>query len=175
MTRVVTVGHSTRSVDELVQILRSYDVTVLADVRTVPRSRHNPQFNTDVLPDQLAPHGIQYVHLPGLGGLRKPRPDSPNAGWRNATFRGFADYMQTDDFERALDEFVALASASPVAIMCAEALPWRCHRSMVADALTVRGVEVDHATAPDRAEPHRLTAFARVEGTSITYPGHTLF
>jgi uncharacterized protein (DUF488 family) len=168
---IYTVGHSTRSLDELVALLRSFDVTTLVDVRTVPRSRHNPQFNTDALGPALRPHGLAYVHMPALGGLRKPRKDSPNAGWRNQSFRGYADYMQTPPFAEALDQLIALSERSTPAIMCAEAVPWRCHRSLVADALLARGLPVQHIMAPGRANPHKLTAFARVTGTQVTYPG----
>jgi len=168
--RVDTIGHSTRTLDELVALLRAFDVSVLVDVRTIPHSRHNPQFNRDALRAALPRRGIRYVHLPALGGLRRTRKDSPNTGWRNASFRGFADYMLTDEFEIGLAELRGLAKEGRVAIMCAEAVPWRCHRSLIADALTVRGAQVEHITGPERSHPHRLTAFARVEGTRITYP-----
>ncbi len=169
--KVYTVGHSNRSLDQLVAMLGSFGVKTLADIRTVPRSRHNPQFNTDGLGAALAPHGIAYLHLPGLGGLRKPRPDSPNAGWRNQSFRGYADYMQTEAFGQALDGLLAVAARAPTAVMCAEAVPWRCHRSLVADALLARGVPVAHILAADRANPHKLTSFARLDGARVTYPG----
>jgi uncharacterized protein (DUF488 family) len=168
---IYTVGHSNRSLDELVALLRSFDVKTLVDVRTVPRSRHNPQFNTDVLGPSLRPHGIAYLHQPALGGLRKPRKDSSNAGWRNESFRGYADYMQTDAFAQALEQLIALGGESTSAVMCAEAVPWRCHRSLIADALLSRGVSVQHIMAPARANPHKLTAFAHVDGTRVTYPG----
>ena len=169
--RLYTVGHSTRSLDELVALLRSFEVSILADVRTVPRSRHNPQFNREALRSALRRRRLRYVHLPALGGLRHARRDSPNTGWRNAGFRGFADYMLTPDFEAGLAELRALAAEGTVALMCAEAVPWRCHRSLIADALTVRGARVEHITAAGRAFPHRLTPFAQVEGLHITYPG----
>ncbi len=167
--RIYTVGHSTRSLDELVALLRAAGVTVLADIRTIPRSRHNPQFDSEALRTALRARRIRYVHLPALGGLRRARPDSVNTGFRNASFRGFADYMLTEGFESGLSELRALA-ASPVAVMCAEAVPWRCHRSLVADALTVRGAEVEHITGAGRTSQHRLTPFAHVEGTRVTYP-----
>jgi uncharacterized protein (DUF488 family) len=166
-----TVGHSNRSLEQLVGLLDSFGMKTLADIRTVPRSRHNPQFNTDTLGASLAPHGIAYTHLAALGGLRKPRMDSPNAAWRNESFRGYADYMQTPAFTDALEGLIELAGRSPTAIMCAEAVPWRCHRSLVADALLARGIAVAHIMAPGRANPHKLTSFARVQGATVTYPG----
>jgi uncharacterized protein (DUF488 family) len=167
---VHTIGHSTRSFDELVQALRSFSIDVLADVRTIPRSRHNPQFGADVLPAALAKEGIRYVHLPKLGGLRRASKTSVNTGWRNTSFRGFADYMLTEPFAAALIELCELAAGAKVALMCAEAVPWRCHRSLIADALTVRGAHVEHIASPSHSSPHRLTPFARVTGTQITYP-----
>lgn len=169
--RVYTVGHSTRPLGELITLLQAHGVVRLVDVRTIPRSRRHPQFNRDVLPEPLGAAGIDYAHLAGLGGLRKPRADSINTGWRNAGFRGYADYMQTPEFAASLEALLALSREAPTAIMCAEAVPWRCHRALIADALTVRGVEVRHITSVGPAEPHALTAFARVDGFRITYPG----
>lgn len=169
--RILTVGHSTRTLDELVALLRAFGVSVLVDIRTIPRSRHNPQFNGDALRKSLRSRRLRYVHLPELGGLRRSRGDSPNTGWRNASFRGYADYMLTEDFEAGLAKLHALTTAGSVAIMCAEAVPWRCHRSLVADALHVRGAKIEHITSGTRSTPHRLTAFARVEGQRVTYPG----
>jgi hypothetical protein len=169
--RIYTIGHSTRSLDELIAQLRAFKVSVLVDIRTIPRSRHNPQFNGDSLPSALAARGLRYVHLPRLGGLRRARKDSLNTGWHNASFRGFADYMATEDFESGLGDLRALAATKTVALMCAEAVPWRCHRSLVADALAARGAHVEHITGPSRSIPHRLTAFARVQGARVTYPG----
>lgn len=168
--RVYSIGHSTRTLDELVHLLQAAGVTVLADIRTIPRSRHNPQFNADSLPKALGAHGLRYAHLTRLGGLRKARKDSINDGWRNASFRGFADYMLTDDFEVGLAELRALATTDTVALMCAEAVPWRCHRSLVADALTARGAEVQHITGSARSTRHRVTPFAKVDGNRVTYP-----
>jgi uncharacterized protein (DUF488 family) len=168
---IYTVGHSNRTLEELIAMLRSFEVSVLVDIRTMPRSRHNPHFNGDALDAALRPLGIRYAHVRELGGLRKARKDSPNAAWRNASFRGYADHMATDDFERGLTQLGALAARGTVALMCAEAVPWRCHRSLVADALIARGVQVEHISAPSRAKPHKLTPFARVEGTRVTYPG----
>jgi len=170
--RIYTVGHSTRSLDELVALLEAFRISILADIRTIPRSRHNPQFNGDALPEALAPHGIRYVHLPRLGGLRKARRDgTQNAAWRNASFRGFADHMQTEEFEAGLAELRSLTVQGRVALMCAEAVPWRCHRSLVADALTARGACVEHLTGSARPSPHHMTSFARIEGPRVTYPG----
>ncbi len=165
-----TVGHSTRSLEDLVALLRAFEVSILADIRTIPRSRHNPQFEGDTLREALRRRRIRYVHLAALGGLRHARRDSPNTGWRNASFRGYADHMLTPEFEEGLAELRALAADATVALMCAEAVPWRCHRSLVADALTVRGALVEHITGARSASAHRLTPFARVEGLRITYP-----
>ena len=167
---VYTIGHSTRPLEEFIEILRGFAVALVADVRTVPRSRHNPQFNRETLPRGLAVAGIDYVHLPGLGGLRHPRKDSPNQGWRSPAFRGFADYMLTPEFEAGLSQLLDLARERRTALMCAEAVPWRCHRSLIADALAVRGVRVEHLLGPGKAQPHRLTPFARVEGGRLSYP-----
>ena len=151
-------------------MLESHGVTDLADVRTVPRSRHNPQFNKDSLPVALERAHIRYHHWPGLGGLRHPRKDSVNKGWRNASFRGYADYTQTAEFTRNLDELIEAARGRRVALMCAEAVPWRCHRSLIADALVVRGIPVSHIMSAASATPHALTPFARVNGHEISYP-----
>jgi uncharacterized protein (DUF488 family) len=168
--RILTIGHSTRSIEEFIDVLQSNGIQIVVDIRTVPRSRHNPQFNADSLPQSLAAAGIGYVHPAELGGLRRPAHDSINTGWRNATFRGFADHMQTPGFEAAIEELVALARDKQAVIMCAEAVPWRCHRSLVADALTVRGIDVAHIIGGAMPRPHRLTPWAKVEGTRITYP-----
>jgi len=166
---VLTIGHSTHPIDEFIGILRAHSVELLVDVRTVPRSRHNPQFNRDALPAALEAVGIRYAHLPGLGGLRRARRDSVNTGWRNASFRGFADYMQTPEFRAALAELIELAGERRVAIMCSEAVPWRCHRSLISDALLVRGIPVEHIMSAAGPKPHALTPFARVDGDKITY------
>ena len=171
---ILTIGHSTRSMKDFLNLLRAHGVKRLVDVRTVPRSRHNPQFNQDALPKVLRHAGIAYIHLPELGGLRHARRDSSNTGWRNASFRGFADYMQTPEFETGLDKLIKSAARTQVAIMCAEAVPWRCHRSLIADALVVRGIQVEHVTSATHAQPHSLTTFAKVEGTRIAYPSEML-
>jgi len=168
--RVLAVGHSTRPLAELLELLRSCAVATLADVRTIPRSRRNPQFSMAQLARALPRVGIRYVHLPRLGGLRHARKDSPNRAWRNASFRGYADYMQTGEFEEGLVELRALAREGPVALMCAEAVPWRCHRSLLADARFARGVVVEHIVGRGRTRPHRLTPFAALEGRRVTYP-----
>jgi len=166
-----TVGHSTRSLDELTALLHEHGVTLLADVRTAPGSRRMPHFTKAALAASLPARGIRYAHLPELGGLRRPRPDSPNTGWRNERFRGYADHMADADFGAGLDRLVAWGRDRAVAIMCAEAVPWRCHRSLIADALLVRGEGVVHIIGPGRAQAASLTPFARVEGGRITYPG----
>ncbi len=165
-----TVGHSTRPVAEFIALLRAHGIQQLIDVRTIPRSRHNPQFNQDQLPRSLEQAGIRYLHLPGLGGLRRARRDSVNTAWRNASFRGFADYMQTLEFEVALDDLIRLVHDRRTAIMCAEAVPWRCHRSLIADALLVRGLNVEEITSETRTRPHTLTPWSCVTGQRITYP-----
>ena len=166
----MTVGHSNRPLPELVGILKAHGIDLLVDVRTVPRSRHNPQFNRETLAEPLAAAGIRYLHMPGLGGLRHPRPDSPNTAWRNLSFRGYADYMQTPEFAKSLDELIRLEDRNRPAVMCAESLPWRCHRSLIADALAARGIPVWHIMTAGKAEPHVLRDFASVEGTKVTYP-----
>ena len=171
VTTVFTIGHSTRTIGEFVELLHAQGVRQLVDIRTIPRSRHNPQFGQDQLPGSLAEASIRYSYLAKLGGLRSSRQDSLNAGWRNASFRSYADYMQTDDFAAGVDELVALAEKAPTAIMCAEAVPWRCHRSLVGDALLVRGLEVLDIIGPGPPRLEHLTSFAVVSGLTITYPG----
>src|SRR5690242_2133925 len=171
---MLTVGHSNQPIGEFLRLLKAHGVKRLVDVRTVPRSRHNPQFNRDSLPGSLAAEGIAYAHMPGLGGLRHPRKDSVNTGWKNLSFRGYADYMETSEFSESLQGLVKLAQGHRTAIMCAESVPWRCHRSMIADALTVRGIAVSHIMSETKANPHRLTAFARIQGERISYPAESL-
>ena len=167
---VMTIGHSTRKMVEFVSLLHIHGVTKVVDVRTVPRSWHNPQFNKDSLPRTLEEAGLGYIHLPGLGGLRHATPDSKNLGWRNASFRGYADYMQTPEFEQSLEELIRLANQDRIVLMCAEAVPWRCHRSLIADALLVRGIHAEDIVSATRRQVHALTPFAKVQGTTITYP-----
>ncbi len=167
---VYTIGHSTRSLDDFVRVLRAHGIERVVDVRTIPRSRHNPQFNRPTLSRALRGRRIRYRHVKALGGLRHARRDSPNAGWRNASFRGFADYMQTAEFDAAIDRLITLAREKRAALLCAEAVPWRCHRSLIADALAVRGIPVRHIYSATNAKPHALTPMARVRGRRITYP-----
>jgi uncharacterized protein (DUF488 family) len=167
---VFTVGHSTRSLDEFVSLLKTYGVDMVVDIRTVPRSRHNPQFNKETLPDALKAAGLKYIHMPELGGLRRTKKDSINMAWQNKSFRGYADYMQTKEFTENLLKLVALIQQNCLAVMCAEAVPWRCHRSLMADALLVRGIKVSHILTETGCTSHELTPFAYVEGTAVTYP-----
>ncbi|HEY7302786.1 MAG TPA: DUF488 domain-containing protein [Bryobacteraceae bacterium] len=170
MPVVYTVGHSTHALEEFIAILDGYRISVLVDIRTVPRSRRNPQYEQAALRESLRQAGIGYIHMPSLGGLRHAHQDSVNTGWKNASFRGYADYMQTQEFSGTVDELVALAGEHTVAIMCAEAVPWRCHRSLVGDALLVRGVEVIDILSETSAKPHKMTPWAHIDGTRITYP-----
>jgi uncharacterized protein (DUF488 family) len=165
-----TIGHSTRSVQEFIALLSAHDIELVVDVRTVPRSRRNPQFNRETLPQSLQAADIGYEHVAALGGFRRPRPQSTNAGWRNASFRGYADYMQTAAFEAAIESLAERAQHTRLAVMCAEAVPWRCHRSLIADALVVRGIKVEEIIGTNRTQPHAMTSFAHVEGTAVTYP-----
>jgi uncharacterized protein (DUF488 family) len=165
-----TIGHSTHPLGEFIDILKAHAVEYVADVRTIPRSRHNPQYNSNELSAALRERGIGYAHLPDLGGLRRPKKDSINTAWQNALFRGFADYMQTESFERGLERLIELGQKSLTVIMCAEAVPWRCHRSLIGDALLVRGIEVMNIMGRTSAAKHKLTAFADVHGLAVTYP-----
>lgn len=169
-TCLYTIGHSTRSLEDFVGLLAPFGVEVLADVRSVPRSAHNPQFDLAALQRSLPERGIRYLHLSELGGFRQSKPASVNCGWRNERFRGYADYMQTSEFRDALNRLIVLARASRTAIMCAEAVPWRCHRSLIGDALLVRGVDVVDIIAAGSVKQHRLTPFATVKGTDVRYP-----
>ena len=167
---VLTIGHSNRPLEAFVGLLTGNDVERVIDVRTVPRSRHNPQFNTDTLPETLRVEAIGYTHFAGLGGLRKTHAGSPNGGWRNLSFRGFADYMQSAEFAANIERLADLAARERCALMCAESVPWRCHRSLIGDALLARGFAVEDILGPASRQPHGLTPFARVEGTRVTYP-----
>lgn len=170
---VFTVGHSTRTIEEFVHLLKAHSIEHVIDVRSIPRSRHNPQFNRDQLPAALQRFGITYSHMPGLGGRRHARRDSPNTGWRNLSFRGYADYMETPAFTESLNRCIALAHDDRVALMCAEAVPWRCHRSLIADALLARGMEVSDITSAMQVRPYSLTSWARIRGADVTYPRAT--
>jgi len=167
---VFTIGHSTRPLDDFINLLKTHGIKIVIDVRTVPRSRHNPQFNLETLPESLKSANIGYTHMPGLGGLRHPRRESPNTGWQNSGFRGFADYMQTEEFEKNLEKLITLVRRRKSCLMCAEAVPWRCHRSLIADALTARGIVAEHIISKSQPQLHKLTPFARVDGRRITYP-----
>jgi uncharacterized protein (DUF488 family) len=167
---VYTVGHSTRALDEFVAMLKAHGVGAVADVRRYPRSRKFPHFNDDALAAELPNRGLAYLPFPALGGRRRTSKDSPNTGWRSESFRGYADYMLTPAFQDALEELIEAGGAAPTAIMCAEAVPWRCHRSLIADALLVRGVKVLDVMSERSAPPHEMTPFARVDGTRVTYP-----
>ena len=168
---VLTIGHSTRTIGEFRRLLKAHGVQRVIDVRSIPGSRHNPQFNRDRLSSALHSARMHYRHMPGLGGLRRSLRDSVNTAWRNASFRGYADYMQTPAYVASLDRCEAYAKAECVVLMCAEAVPWRCHRSLIADSLLVRGIDVREITSGVRARPHRLTPWAYVQGTQVTYPG----
>jgi uncharacterized protein (DUF488 family) len=167
---IFTLGHSTLPIERFIALLRAYGIERLADIRTVPRSRHNPQFNDTALAGRLADEGLEYVPMQTLGGLRQPRKDSVNTGWRNASFRGYADYMQTEQFQDALETLIQMGRQKRVAIMCAEAVPWRCHRSLVADALNARAVPAIEILSEKSYRTHKLTPFAQVDETRITYP-----
>jgi uncharacterized protein (DUF488 family) len=167
---VLTIGHSTHAVEKFIGLLKTHGVELLIDVRTVPKSRYNPQFNRESLCETLRAAGIQYEHMPGLGGLRKPHKDSPNSAWKNASFRGYADYMQTAEFAESLTKLVALSHQKQVAVMCAEAVPWRCHRSLICDGLLARHCDAAHIMNTNAPSPHGLTEFAEIHGTQVLYP-----
>lgn len=171
VTTIHTVGHSTLPLEDFIALLKAHGVRKLVDVRTVPKSRHNPQFGQDSLAPGLREAGLTYRHVAALGGLRHSRKDSVNTAWRNKSFRGYADYMQTPEFAEAVDDLAERGHTNDLAIMCAEAVPWRCHRSLISDALLVRGVEVLDIMSPASAKPHTMTSFALVRGKIITYPG----
>lgn len=167
---VYTIGHSTRPAVEFISILQSFGIELLADIRTIPRSRHNPQYDQTELQKLLSAAHIGYVHLAELGGLRHAKKDSVNMAWKNQSFRGYADYMQTAEFGSAVENLISLATRQRTAIMCSEAVPWRCHRSLVGDALLIRGVDVEDIMAEAVSKPHKLTPWAKVQGEQITYP-----
>ena len=167
---IFTVGHSTHPIDEFIAMLKAHGVKKLIDVRTVPKSRHNPQFNADALAASVRASGITYRRMESLGGLRHARKDSQNGAWRNASFRGYADHMQTDEFTGAIEQLLERGRHSNAAVMCAEAVPWRCHRSLIGDALLVRNVQVLDIMTEKSAKPHTLTSFARVDGQRVWYP-----
>jgi uncharacterized protein (DUF488 family) len=168
---VHTVGHSTHPIEDFIALLQSHSIAQVIDVRKIPRSRRNPQFNIEALAASVSSRAMAYKHMPELGGLRHAHRDSINTAWRNASFRGYADYMQTPEFQTALQTLLDLSAKTPTAIMCAEALPWKCHRSLIGDALLARGIHVLDIMSPTKAEPHALTQFAKVSGRHVTYPG----
>ncbi len=172
---VYTIGHSTRTIEEFVRILRAAGIRRLVDIRTIPKSRRNPQFDTENLSKSLGSAGIEYLHMKELGGFRSPKKDSRNTGWRNDSFRGFADYMQTPGFDSALAELVRLSAGMRTVVMCAEAVPWRCHRSLVGDALLAKGIAVKDIVSEGSVQPHVLTSFARIDGGKVSYPAMPLF
>ena len=165
-----TIGHSTRSAEVFLDLLQIHGIALLADVRTIPMSRRHPHFNRDALSSYLAARGIDYRHMAGLGGLRKPRPDSTNTGWKHPGFRGYADYMGTSGFQAALQDLVIAAAAAPTAVMCAEAMWWKCHRRLLADALVARGIPVRHIMSAATATPHEMSAFATIQDGRVSYP-----
>jgi uncharacterized protein (DUF488 family) len=167
---IFTIGHSVRPLDEFLSLLKAHGVTGLADVRTVPKSRRHPHFAGEALQTSLPAAGIEYRHFAALGGLRKPRRDSPNGAWRHEGFRGYADHMQTEEFRAAVEDLLSFAASRIVAVMCAEAKWWQCHRQLIADALVARDVEVRHIMSAREAPAHQLTAFARAAGGEVTYP-----
>ena len=172
MTGVLfTIGHSTHTIEELISILRAFEIETVADVRTIPKSRHNPQFNENNLKEELEKQGLRYIHLEKLGGLRHTTRASVNTAWENSSFRGFADYMQTAYFKTGIEELIQIAAEKRTVILCAEAVPWRCHRSLIGDALIVRGIKVEDILNEKSSKPHLLTPWAKVEGETITYPG----
>jgi uncharacterized protein (DUF488 family) len=168
---IYTIGHSTHPIEVFVRILRVYGIQEVVDVRTIPRSRHNPQFNEENLREELLKQNIEYIRLEGLGGLRHAAKTSINTAWKNASFRGYADYMQTPEFARAVNELIDLGKEKRIAIMCAEAVPWRCHRSLIGDALLARNIKVEDIMNEKTSKPHRLTPWAKVDGNRVTYPG----
>ncbi len=167
---IYTIGHSTHSSEDFINILKAHGIQFVIDVRTIPKSRHNPQYDGETLALLLHRNAIGYEHMPGLGGLRHTKKDSINTAWENASFRGFADYMQTADFERSLNNLIKKAGKQPTVIMCAEAVPWRCHRSLIADSLLVRDITVLDIMGKMPAKAHAMTPWAHVRGTTITYP-----
>jgi uncharacterized protein (DUF488 family) len=161
--RIWTIGHSTRKIDDFISLLGENGIKLLVDVRSLPGSKRYPQFNKEALTNSLGKPGIRYQHLPELGGLRKPKKDSKNTAWRNASVRGYADYMETEDFRKGVNRLLDLAhKMGPAAIMCAEAVWWRCHRGLISDYLKARGIEVMHILNHNKVESHPFTSAARI-------------
>jgi uncharacterized protein (DUF488 family) len=169
-TTIYTIGHSTHSIEEFISILQEFKIGLVADIRTIPGSRFNPQFNQTELKRELQQAKIGYIHLKELGGLRHASKTSANTAWKNASFRGFADYMQTEEFHSGIDQLMKLAQENRTVIMCAEAVPWRCHRSLIGDVLVVRDFDVINIMGEKTSSAHKITAWAKVEGVTITYP-----
>lgn len=165
-----TIGHSTRSSDDLIALLREHGIGLLADIRRFPGSKRYPHFASEAMARWLPENGIAYIHMPELGGRRKPLPDSPNTAWRNEQFRAYADYMASDEFRAAIDKLLAVADTQLLTIMCAEAVPWRCHRNLVADELTRRGIDVIHIIGSNATRTHVMNEHARIEGDHLVYP-----
>lgn len=171
---IFTIGHSTHPIDEFIAILQTYDIKQLVDIRTIPRSGHNPQYEQTALQNSLLVAGIDYVYMKDLGGLRPKVSGSINTGWRNLSFRNYADYMQTAEFRNAIEGLISIARQKPTAIMCAEAVPWRCHRSLVGDGLVVRAVTVKDIISKTKLSLHTVTSFAKTDGITLTYPADTI-
>jgi len=168
-SKLYTIGHSNRTIDRFVDLLNAHGVKKIVDVRTIPKSHHNPQFNQNEIRKSLTSAKIRYEHLKALGGLRHTRKDSINLGWKNASFRGFADYMQTKEFERGLVRLKRIAQKQTTAIMCAEAVPWRCHRSLIADVLTLQKWQILHIQSKKTAYPHEVTPFLKIQAGKLVY------
>jgi uncharacterized protein (DUF488 family) len=166
-----TVGHSTRPIEEFIEALRSFEIKVLADVRSYPGSKRYPQFNQENLKASLTEAAIGYQHFPELGGRRRAKPDSPNMAWRNESFRGYADYMETEAFRDGILRLLETARASKTAVMCSEAVWWRCHRSLISDYLKAKGIEVNHIMRTGKSEPHPFTSAARIVNGELSYRG----
>ena len=174
MTTIFTIGHSTRAINEFIEILRTQNITQLVDIRTIPKSRHNPQYGHNLLSKSLEMNEIEYVYLKELGGLRPAVEHSINEAWHNKSFRNYADYMQSDDFKQGLARLIDLAHKATTAIMCAEAVPWRCHRSLVSDALLTHDISVKEIISISSIRPHQMTSFAVTNKTDIYYPKSAL-
>jgi uncharacterized protein (DUF488 family) len=168
--KIYTIGHSTRSIEEFVNILHTYQIEIVVDIRTIPKSRHNPQFEGSKLENSLENAGMSYIHIRELGGLRDPKKDTKNLEWRNTSFRGYADHMETREFEKGLEMLKKIASEHPTVILCAEAVPWRCHRFLIADALTIQGWDVFHILTERLSNKHKLTEFLKVTNGKLSYP-----
>lgn len=168
--KIYTIGHSNRYINEFIQLLNMFNIKKLVDVRSIPKSKHNPQFNQEDLKKSLHANKIKYEYIDGLGGFRPIAKNEVNAGWINKSFKGYADYMQTEDFKKNLDKLIEIAKKEQIVIMCAEVLPWKCHRSLISDALTIRGIQVEDIISEKSPDIHKIKPWAKVEGLNITYP-----